>query len=248
MAEIRISKLAKQFSIGVQTLVDFLNEKGAGLGTDPNAKISDEYLPAIEAKFGEDLKLKKDAENVVIKLKDIVERGAKKKNEQEEEEEIVEKEIVIKTNALNSEAAPAVEKKPEPEPVPAKPAAPVVEKPVAEKVEESKEKLAEWLASHPMTYKDGKQYSVTAEKQSLLNGNLSSYERAQGANPSINYPLKWNATGEECTEWEYEDLVGLSLAIAAYVAPKVAEQQAIEIAINACSTIEELNGVVIAYE
>ena len=138
MAEIRISKLAKQFSIGVQTLVDFLNEKGAGLGTDPNAKISDEYLPAIEAKFGEDLKLKKDAENVVIKLKDIVERGAKKKNEQEEEEEIVEKEIVIKTNALNSEAAPAVEKKPDPEPVPAKPAAPVVEKPVAEKVEESK--------------------------------------------------------------------------------------------------------------
>ena len=138
MAEIRISKLAKQFSIGVQTLVDFLNEKGAGLGTDPNAKISDEYLPAIEAKSGEDLKLKKDAENVVIKLKDIVERGAKKKNEQEEEEEIVEKEIVIKTNALNSEAAPAVEKKPEPEPVPAKPAAPVVEKPVAEKVEESK--------------------------------------------------------------------------------------------------------------
>ena len=118
----------------------------------------------------------------------------------------------------------------------------------AYKIAESKEKLAEWLASHPMTYKDGKQYSVTAEKQSLLNGNLSSYERAQGANPSINYPLKWNATGEECTEWEYEDLVGLSLAIAAYVAPKVAEQQAIEIAINACSTIEELNGVVISYE
>lgn len=118
----------------------------------------------------------------------------------------------------------------------------------ASKIAESKDKLADWLAANPMTYTDGKQYSVTAEKQSLLNGNLSSYERTQGANPSINYPLKWNATGEECTEWEYEDLVGLSLAIAAYVAPKVAEQQAIEIAINACSTIEELNGVVIAYE
>ena len=116
------------------------------------------------------------------------------------------------------------------------------------KITESKEKLAEWLANHPMTYKDGKQYSVTAEKQSLLNGNLSSYERAQGASPSVKYPLRWNATGEECTEWEYEDLVGLSLAIVAYIAPKVAEQQAIEIAINACSTIEELNGVVISYE
>ena len=116
------------------------------------------------------------------------------------------------------------------------------------KVAESKEKLAEWLENNPMLYTDGKLYSVTAEKQSLLNGNLSSYERAQGASPSVKYPLRWNATGEECTGWEYENLVGLSLAIAAYVAPKVAEQQAMEIAINACSTIEELNGVVIAYE
>lgn len=135
----------------------------------------------------------------------------------------------------------------EPEVVPISPMPEDIEGAKAYKIAESKDKLAEWLASHPMAYKDGKQYSVTTEKQSLLNGNLSSYERAQGANPSINYPLKWNATGEECTEWEYEDLVGLSLAIAAYVAPKVAEQQAIEIAINACSTIEELNGVVIAY-
>lgn len=136
----------------------------------------------------------------------------------------------------------------EPEVVPISPMPEDIEGAKAYKITESKDKLAEWLASHPMTYKDGKQYSVTAEKQSLLNGNLSSYERAQGASPSVKYPLRWNATGEECTEWEYEDLVGLSLAIAAYVAPKVAEQQAIEIAINACSTIEELDRVVISYE
>lgn len=136
----------------------------------------------------------------------------------------------------------------EPEVVPISPMPEDIEGAKAYKITESKDKLAEWLANHPMTYKDGKQYSVTAEKQSLLNGNLSSYERAQGASPSVKYPLRWNATGEECTEWEYEDLVGLSLAIAAYVAPKVAEQQAIEIAINACSTIEELDRVVISYE
>lgn len=136
----------------------------------------------------------------------------------------------------------------EPEVVPISPMPEDIEGAKAYKIAESKDKLAEWLANHPMTYKDGKQYSVTAEKQSLLNGNLSSYERAQGASPSVKYPLKWNATGEECTEWEYDNLVGLSLAIAAYVAPKVAEQQATEIAINACSTIEELDGVVISYE
>ena len=116
----------------------------------------------------------------------------------------------------------------------------------AVKITESKDTLAEWLENNPMTYTDGKQYSVTAEKQSLLNGNLASYERA--AKAGVEYPLRWNATGEECTAWTYEALVGLSLAIAAYVAPKVSQQQEIEIAINTCETLEQLNEVVISYE
>ena len=101
MAEIRLSKLTKQFSIGLQRLVDFLNEKGANVEMNPNAKISDEYLPAIEAKFGEDLKLKKDSEKVTIKLKEIIEMGSKKKTSQEDE--APEREVVIKTNVLNTE-------------------------------------------------------------------------------------------------------------------------------------------------
>ena len=118
MAEIRLSKLTKQFSIGLQRLVEFLNEKGAGVEMNPNAKVSDEFLPALEAKFGEDLKLKKDSEKVTIKLKEIIEMGSKKKPSQEEEE-IPEKEVVIKSNSLNTEApkvAP-VEEKPAAEPV-----------------------------------------------------------------------------------------------------------------------------------
>ena len=111
MAEIRLSKLTKQFSIGLARLVDFLNEKGANVEMNPNAKISDEYLPAIEAKFGEDQKLKKDSEKVTIKLKEIIEMGAKKKPSQEDEE-IPEREVVIKSNVLNEErpAEPVVEK------------------------------------------------------------------------------------------------------------------------------------------
>ena len=89
MAEIRLSKLTKQFSIGLARLVEFLNEKGANVEMNPNAKVSDEYLPAIEAKFGEDLKLKKDSEKVTIKLKEIIEMGSKKKPSQEEEEDVL---------------------------------------------------------------------------------------------------------------------------------------------------------------
>ena len=105
MAEIRLSKLTKQFSIGLARLVEFLNEKGANVDMNPNAKISDEYLPAIEAKFGEDLKLKKDSEKVTIKLKEIIEMGSKKKSGREEE--VPEREVVIKSNVLNAEAPKA---------------------------------------------------------------------------------------------------------------------------------------------
>ncbi|MBE6250696.1 MAG: translation initiation factor IF-2 [Bacteroidales bacterium] len=116
MAEIRLNKLTKQFSIGLQTLVDFLNEKGAGVDMNPNAKVSDEYLPALEAKFGEDLKLKKDSEKVAIKLKEIIEMGSKKK--QVQEDEAPEREVVIKSNVFNNEV-PVKEETPAPAPAPA---------------------------------------------------------------------------------------------------------------------------------
>ena len=111
MAEIRLSKLTKQFSIGLARLVEFLNEKGANVEMNPNAKVSDEYLPAIEAKFGEDLKLKKDSEKVTIKLKEIIELGSKKKQTVMEEEEAPEREVVIKSNVLVEEK-PVVEEQP----------------------------------------------------------------------------------------------------------------------------------------
>lgn len=115
-----------------------------------------------------------------------------------------------------------------------------------DKITESKIRLAEWLATHPMQFTDGKYYSVTEEKQALLNGNLASYERATQA--GIEYPLKWNSTGEECTDWSYGDLLTLSLNIAAYVAPKVSMQQNYEIQIRNCNNIEEIDSIVIDYD
>ena len=128
MAEIRLSKLTKQFSIGLARLVEFLNEKGANVEMNPNAKVSDEYLPAIEAKFGEDLKLKKDSEKVTIKLQEIIELGSKKKQTAQEEEEAPEREVVIKSNVL-VEDKPAVQEQPKEEP---KTVEPKVETPKAE--------------------------------------------------------------------------------------------------------------------
>lgn len=115
----------------------------------------------------------------------------------------------------------------------------------AAKIANSKTQLATYLETHPLTYTDGKRYSVTAEKQSLLTSALARHQIAASA--AVTTELKWNATGEECTVWEYADLAALALAIADYVEPLVAQQQAVEVAINACTTMAEVEAIVIAY-
>lgn len=113
------------------------------------------------------------------------------------------------------------------------------------KIDESKQLLAEWLENNPLLYTDGEYYSCTEEKQSLLNNNLASYERAKAI--GVEYPLKWNSTGNECVEWEYENLLALSLAIAEYVAPQVSRQQSYELSIKACTTVSDVNKINILY-
>ena len=85
MAEIRLNKLTRQFNVGLQTLVDFLNGKGANVEMNPNAKVSDEYIPDLEKAFGGDAKAKEDSERVQIKIKEIIEKGTKKKEDEDEE-------------------------------------------------------------------------------------------------------------------------------------------------------------------
>ena len=178
MAEIRLSKLTKQFSIGLARLVEFLNEKGANVEMNPNAKVSDEYLPAIEAKFGEDLKLKKDSEKVTIKLKEIIELGSKKKQTVMEEEEAPEREVVIKSNVLVEEK-PAVQEQPkveikaeepaveEPkvvEPKPEEPALKIVDKIDLSKFERKPAEKPAEPVSEPETAQTPAEEPVTVEE------------------------------------------------------------------------------------
>ena len=77
MADIRISKLLKQFNIGLGDLVEFLHKQGADVDENPNAKVSDEYLPAIHKQFGKDLEAKQAAEKVDVHLTDILEKSGR---------------------------------------------------------------------------------------------------------------------------------------------------------------------------
>ena len=114
------------------------------------------------------------------------------------------------------------------------------------KVAQSKTALATYLAEHPLQQTDGKYYSVTSEKQSLLTSNLALYQISAAAGQS--FTLKWNTTGDECTEWKYDELAALALAIGAYVQPFVSHQQELELAIKACTTAEDIEKIEIKYE
>ena len=144
MAEIRLNKIIRTYNIGLQNLVDFLSSKGVEVEANPNAKISDEHLPAIEKQFGKDLELKQASEKVDIKLNEILEKPSRKQQESAKEEEYEPvRETVIKTTIFTP-----VEPKPEPETIrpvvpepqpeikPEPQPEPVVETPVAETVKE----------------------------------------------------------------------------------------------------------------
>ena len=125
MAEIRLNKIMRQFNIGLSNLVEFLHGKGVEVDANPNAKVSDELMPEIEKAFGKDLEAKKAAEQVDIKISEILEKSGRKKKEEVEEEE-PEQIITIKSNTFinekkvepQPEPAPALEPEPVPEPQP----------------------------------------------------------------------------------------------------------------------------------
>ena len=85
MADIRINKIMRQFNIGLDDLVDFLRGQGVDVDQNPNAKVSEEYLPAIQKQFGADLKAAQEAEERAIKISDILEQGGKKGEDAEED-------------------------------------------------------------------------------------------------------------------------------------------------------------------
>ena len=60
--------------------------------------------------------------------------------------------------------------------------------------------------------------------------------------------MQWFLFYNKRTEWEYEDLAALAMAIGTYVQPFVARQQELEIAIKACTTMEELDAIEINYD
>ena len=109
MAEIRLNKIIRQFNIGLDDLVNFLQKIGVELDANPNAKINESYMPAISKQFGKDLEIKQAADKVDIKIKEIIEKGRKQPKEEEVEDD-QEHETIIKSNTLSGDKPSEVKK------------------------------------------------------------------------------------------------------------------------------------------
>lgn len=110
---------------------------------------------------------------------------------------------------------------------------------------ENKAALAQWLAAHPLTWTDGKQYGVEEQDQNEMALNLMQYQAAQQAGRTA--PLEWHAQKEACREFTQEEYLGLSMAISAYVYPYRRYQESVKEDIYAAETLEEVAAVVINY-
>ncbi|MEL7586854.1 MAG: translation initiation factor IF-2 [Prolixibacteraceae bacterium] len=90
----RLSKVAREFNVGIQTIVDFLHKKGFVIDTNPNTKISDDAYRLLEKEYKSDISLKKESERINLKsqrtkketisLDDIQDESASDDNEEDD--------------------------------------------------------------------------------------------------------------------------------------------------------------------
>ena len=64
---VRLSKIAREFNVGLSTIVEFLHEKGIKISSDPNAKLSDEDYALVAKEFSSDSEVKKESTRVDLK-------------------------------------------------------------------------------------------------------------------------------------------------------------------------------------
>ncbi len=161
----RLSKAAREFNVGISTIVDFLKKKGFNIDSNPNTKIAPELYNLLVEEYSTDVDLKKESEklslnqlrtkNETISINDIKEDVEEKVEEEEEsfekDEEIIIKDVSSSTKPVTPKPEIEEEVEEEKEPVEIK-EEPVVEEKVEapQKIEKKEEKETEPESQEPV--------------------------------------------------------------------------------------------------
>ena len=127
---VRLSKAATEFNVGVQTIIDFLHKKGHKIDSNPNTKLSQDMYALLLKEYQPDKAAKEISKKIELEYTQhpVVTAGVRKSAAAEEKEERDNEELIIKSS-FEYQNKVKVEKHPEP-------AARIVEaeKPVEHKV------------------------------------------------------------------------------------------------------------------
>lgn len=64
----RLSKVAREFNLGIQTIVDFLKKKGFTVDANPNSKISQDQYEILLKEYSSEITAKKESEKVGLRI------------------------------------------------------------------------------------------------------------------------------------------------------------------------------------
>jgi translation initiation factor IF-2 len=149
---IRISKVVKEFNIGIATLTEFLKKKGFEVEASPNSKISQEAYDLAQKEFVKESIIKEESKKVILKFKELETVSIddiKDKKEQKDEDE----EVLIKTMQVEPPKIKEERKK---------------EQPVKEVQEKQEEKTEEPAQKKPAVKKKRSLINIDDELEQIL--------------------------------------------------------------------------------
>ena len=110
---IRLSKLAREFNVGISTLVDILGKKGHKIENNPNTKVDANLYDILAKEFGGDINLKKESQKVSlmnlrekkesVSIEDIPTVEADEDDGYTNEEEVIVKNVTPEKEIFQSE-------------------------------------------------------------------------------------------------------------------------------------------------
>ncbi|HNX85585.1 MAG TPA: translation initiation factor IF-2 [Bacteroidales bacterium] len=125
----RLSKAAREFNIGIKTVVDFLTKKGFAIGNDPNSKLSQEMYALLMKEFASEKHVKEEAKKIGLQFTShetitIEDKKSASKDREKELDELFIKNVSMEFEKKGFEAP----RKPKEVPVKETPPPPPVEK------------------------------------------------------------------------------------------------------------------------
>lgn len=138
---IRLSKVARELNVGTSTIIEFLNDKGYSVASNPNTKLESSMYELLLEKFQPDMLVKRKKEEALVQAeKDRAElfgKEAQPKTEKRKYEEATEEDVVLIKSNVVAKDEPTVET---PE-TPVEAEKPAKETPKAEEKPEVKEEV-----------------------------------------------------------------------------------------------------------